>query len=78
MTTPSVRISNEPEERGGEGERERKNAIYSGHLRLCQRPRAAQALRSDQQFLHRNCQLDLSVQIHFLEKFQKNCLGFDS
>ena len=25
-----------PEERGGE-----KNAIYSGHLRLCQQPRAA-------------------------------------
>ena len=32
-----------------EGEREReKNAIYSGHLRLCQQPRAAHALRSDQ------------------------------
>ena len=29
-------------------ERERKNAIYSGHLRLCQEPRAAHALRSDQ------------------------------
>ena len=30
-------------------EREReKNAIYSGHLRLCQQPRAAHALRSDQ------------------------------
>ena len=25
-----------------------KNAIYSGHLRLCQQPRAAHALRSDQ------------------------------
>ena len=34
-------------ERGGE-RRERKNAIYSGHLRLCQQPRAAHALRSDQ------------------------------
>ena len=33
-----------PEE---EEERE-KNAIYSGHLRLCQQPRAAHALRSDQ------------------------------
>ena len=50
-----------------EREKEKKNAIYSGHLRLCQQPRAAHALRSDQQFLHRNCQLDLSVQIHFLE-----------
>jgi hypothetical protein len=29
-------------------EKERKNAIYSGHLRLCQQPRAAHALRSDQ------------------------------
>jgi hypothetical protein len=26
-----------------------KNALYSGHLRLCQQPRAAHALRSDQQ-----------------------------
>ena len=25
-----------------------KNAIYSGHLRLCQQPRAAHALGSDQ------------------------------
>ena len=25
-----------------------KNAIYSGHLRLCQQPSAAHALRSDQ------------------------------
>ena len=32
-----------------EREKEReKNAIYSGHLRLCQQPRAAHALRSDQ------------------------------
>ena len=30
-----------------ENERE-KNAIYTGHLRLCQQPRAAHALRSDQ------------------------------
>ena len=44
MTTPSVRISNELEER----KREKKNAIYSGHLRLCHQPRAAHALRSDQ------------------------------
>jgi hypothetical protein len=36
-----------PEERGGGGGGE-KNAIYSGHLRLCQQPRAAHALRSDQ------------------------------
>ena len=32
-------------------ERKRKNAIYSGHLRLCQQPRAAHALRSDQQYI---------------------------
>ena len=34
-----------------EREKERrieKNAIYSGHLRLCQQPRAAHTLRSDQ------------------------------
>ena len=32
-----------------ERERERENnAIYSGHLRLCQQPRAAHSLRSDQ------------------------------
>ena len=30
-----------------EEERE-NNAIYSGHLRLCQQPRAAHSLRSDQ------------------------------
>jgi hypothetical protein len=36
-------------------ERERrKNAIYSGHLRLCQQPRAAHALRSDQQNMAQN------------------------
>ena len=29
-------------------ERGEKNAIYSGHLRLCQQPRAAHAVRSDQ------------------------------
>ena len=29
-------------------ERRENNAIYSGHLRLCQQPRAAHALRSDQ------------------------------
>jgi hypothetical protein len=37
----------ERERRERERERE-KNAIYSGHLRLCQQPRAAHALRSDQ------------------------------
>ena len=31
-----------------ERKKEKKNAIYSGHLRLCQQPRAAHALRSDQ------------------------------
>ena len=36
-------------ERKRERERERENnAIYSGHLRLCQQPMAAHALRSDQ------------------------------
>ena len=30
-------------------ERKRKNAIYSGHLRLCQQPRAAHTLRSNQE-----------------------------
>jgi hypothetical protein len=44
-TAPSGRISNEPGERKEERE---ENAIYSGHLRLCQQPRAAHALRSDQ------------------------------
>jgi hypothetical protein len=34
-----------------EREREKKNALYSGHLRLCQQPRAAHALRSDQDIL---------------------------
>jgi hypothetical protein len=34
---------------GRKKRREReKNAIYSGHLRLCHQPRAAHALRSDQ------------------------------
>ena len=48
MTTPSGRLSNEP----GRGEREReKMLIYSGHLRLCQQPRAAHAIRSDQNHL---------------------------
>ena len=28
--------------------RREKNAIYSGHLRLCQQPRAVHTLRSDQ------------------------------
>ena len=35
-------MSRKKEERG------EKNAIYSGHLRLWQQPRAAHALRSDQ------------------------------
>ena len=33
-----------------ERKREKKNAIYSGHLRLCQQPRAAHTLRSDQKY----------------------------
>ena len=32
-----------------ERRRREKNAIYSGHLRLCQQPRAAHTLRLDQQ-----------------------------
>ena len=35
-----------------EKERREKNDIYSGHLRLCQQPRASHALRSDQHFDH--------------------------
>ena len=36
-----------------ERKREReKNAIYSGHLRLCQQPRAAHGLRLDQTLLN--------------------------
>ena len=31
-------------------ERREKNAIYSGHLRFCLQPRAAYALRSDQDY----------------------------
>ena len=44
-------MSRKREER--EIERKRKNVIYSGHLHLCQQPRAAHALRSDQ-FQHLN------------------------
>jgi hypothetical protein len=46
-----MRISNEPEERKKERERRverEKNPIYSGHLCVCQQPRAAHAHRSDQ------------------------------
>jgi hypothetical protein len=39
-----------PEERERKKERE-KNAIYSGHLRLCQQPRAAHTLHSDQKIM---------------------------
>ena len=53
MTTPSGKICNEPEEREKERRRRReKNAIYSGHLRLFQQPRAAHALRSDQYIVY--------------------------
>ena len=51
-TTPSGRISNEPEEERKRERRREKNAIYSGHLRLCQQPRAAHALRSDQNTIY--------------------------
>ena len=47
-TTPSGRISNEPEEERKKERRKRKNALYSGQLRFCLQPRAAHALRSDQ------------------------------
>ena len=39
-------------------ERREKNAIYSGHLRLCQQPRAAHALRYDQKLV--SARLELS------------------
>ena len=43
-------------EREREREKEReKNAIYSGQLRLCQQPRAAHALCSDQYRYLQNC-----------------------
>ena len=38
-------------------EEREKNAIYSGHLRLCLQPRAAHALRSDQNI--QDCKLKL-------------------
>ena len=38
-------------ERGEREEEREKNAIYSCHLRLCHQPRAAHALRLDQQNL---------------------------
>ena len=41
-------MSRKKEERKREDERGKKDAIYSGQLRLCQQPRAAHALRSDQ------------------------------
>jgi hypothetical protein len=51
MTTGSGRkvrtLEREREKR--EERRERNNAKYYGHLRLCQQPRAVHALRSDQQ-----------------------------
>ena len=40
-------MSRKREEERKKEERE-NNAIYSGNLRLCQQPRAAHALRSDQ------------------------------
>jgi hypothetical protein len=46
-------------------ERGEKNAIYSGHLRLCQQPRAAHALRLDQ----------LRGKMLFYEDF--NCMGLE-
>ena len=40
-----------------ERDREReKNAIYSGHLRLCQQPRSAHALCSDQKTINKDRQ----------------------
>ena len=39
---------NPEEEREKERERGEKNAIYSGHLHLCQQPRAAHTLCSHQ------------------------------
>ena len=42
-------------EREREREREKTNVICSGHPRLCQQPRAAHALRSDQNMLQSVC-----------------------
>ena len=59
-----------------EEEEEKKNAIYSGHLRLCQQPRAEHALRSDQNAVHdktrQNKVQDLNnmLQVTFYAKFQ--------
>ena len=43
---------------------EKKNAIYSGHLRFCLQPRAAHALCSDQFFSHCNRKSTI-FHIHF-------------
>ena len=48
MTTPSGRISNEPEEREKEREREREKMPFMVATYFCQQPIAAHALRSDQ------------------------------
>ena len=45
-------------------EEREKNAIYSGHLRLCQQPRAAHALRSDQCFTNNCVQLMHLLKAH--------------
>ena len=63
-------------------ERGEKNAIYSGHLRLCQQPRAAHALRSDQWFfvgVHPCCKFDTEQRFLFIKKLltkkgMKRCL----
>jgi hypothetical protein len=60
-TIPYGRISNEP---GEKEERREKNAIYSGHLHLCQQPRAAHALRSDQNHPNRVKEVYTHVQLH--------------
>jgi hypothetical protein len=43
-----------------------KNAIYSGHLRLCLQPRAAHALRSDQKYVE-----NMIIKYKGLSKFIK-------
>ena len=61
--------------------KERKNAIYSGHLRFCLQPRAAHALRSDQDSVRTLGLLYIAMpgQHHLVEvlcfQFNFRCLG---
>ena len=52
-----------------------KNALYSGHLHLCQQPRAAHAIRSDQQlcwnrdWIRIGCRVAITVQSSYEPDF---------